>query len=390
MGFFTMSEQNPQKGIRIASDRRLRLAIDDDLKVLLATERFGREWVEVGELAKRHDRAVGVVSRAITAAFREGLVEIRRVQAPTPSRVEPLERALRRKYPALRVALVVDSEGSEPDAVHEGLGRVLARDWCAASFRDDERIVVGGGRCVYHMAESLSRATPLLQMRNATVVSVGGDSYPYHEKKRNVSLDADANARLLVQAFEHSAAIGLSSHHVFLGEGSADWKDRYFSGFWSRSPSLAILGVGILDELHQLNLLTHAEAKGNFPPTNVTEALCTQIQELRLAAQRLGASESGANRPCVAELGMHLFFVPGRSTDPGAATEMHSRIDQINRQLFAPAADQLQAVGGIAIVAGGEHKASAMGYLLRQTKESGGLPIHVLCTDRSCAESLLA
>jgi DNA-binding transcriptional regulator LsrR (DeoR family) len=365
-----------------------RRRLDDDFKAELAMERFsyGR-IVEVRELAKRYGWAEAILSRAILSAFKEGLVTVKKVHRRQSDRVEDLEVALKKKYPSLHDAIVVDVIESEPDLLHEMLGNTLAAT-LRSFIRPGDRILLGGGRCVFHMADLLQGQDSKLRAEGVSIFSVCGDSYPYHDMRRNVCLDPDANVNLFSRAFEHITSVGLTSHPIFLDVPDDPWREQYFGHCWEKRPSLAVLGMGILSNQHQLALLTNDEARQSFPLIKVPPLAGKAIEALRSKvgplAERLGAVP-------VAEMGMRFFLVPD-GLDSQERVEIDRLITDLNEVLFAPSAERLHQVQTTFLVAGGREKAVAMRHLLQHSGEpdSPCAAIRVVCTDSSCARRILS
>jgi DNA-binding transcriptional regulator LsrR (DeoR family) len=401
-----MSEAQGSADEISARKERRRLSLDDDLKAQLAIERFSGDSVSIRDLAQRHGRAEAVVSRAISSAFAEGLVEVRRVQHRRIKRVSRLETLLEERFRCLRKAIVVEFAPSEPDSLQEYLGNALA-NFLEGAFRDGERLLIGSGRCVFRLCEALSESKPKLRMHGVTIVSVCGDSYPYHLlRKRNVCLDADANVNLLSQGFEQPMSVGMTSRGVFAGTSEGEWKRQYYEKFWTPAPTLAILGVGVLDSQHQLALLTDPEASKDFPPTDISGTLRTRVRRLADMSRDAGAASGPDDRYTVAEVGMCLFRVPNWEHDPevpeSVAGELDALIDAVNLDLFAPSHEQLARVQSIVLVGGGGGKARALRSLLQTASKTAGdepsdmaglragLPIRTLCTDSMTARRILS
>jgi DNA-binding transcriptional regulator LsrR (DeoR family) len=384
---------------------RRRVAIDDELKARLAVERFSGAYDNIGALARSYGRATAVVSRAIGSAFREGMVEVRRVPLDpkyrTPNRLTDVEFALRRRYPCLRTAIVVDAdERVRQDVLHERIGHGLAPYFADTMIWEPVRALVGSGRCIFHMADWLCKLDLRLKANDVTLISACGDSYPYHDERKdqrkNICLDADANAQLLSQAFQDTALVGQTSRHVFIQESDQGWRNEYYQGFWAPPPTLGILGVGILNTHHQLILLTDPATRGAFPPITIPDQVSRNIRELYDIWSNTGSS---AVQDVVAEIGMHLFYVPDSSgtRKPSEIQRMSRLIAGINERLFAPSITDLAAVKSLVLVGGGSTKVRAMHHLLSLASGlaedlSGPLTpsLRVLCTDGGTARLLLA
>ena len=188
--------------------------------------------------------------------------------------------------------------------------------------------------------------------------------------------------------------MGLTSRSIFLEDNVSNgsvpeeaWRREYYGHYWVPAPSLAILGVGVVDSVHQLSILTSdADQKQSrrFPHIKVPENVRTSVSALD--GVRGGTSE-------VAEIGMHLFEVhdPSRSGELG--TGLSDRVAQLNHWLFSPGVTELNGVGSIYLVGGGIAKAAALRHLLDNCCEGSTGPrqfrVRLLCTDRSCANELL-
>jgi hypothetical protein len=243
------------------------------------------------------------------------------------------------------------------------------------------------------MAEQLARNGARLRTRDATIIAACGDSYPYHDRKRNVCLDANANVNLLCQAFEHPARIGLTSRHVFMGPDDNDWWNQYYGTFWQPLPTTAILGLGIFNHQHQLVLLTDPAQTKEFPPVKVPKPTADDIRDLYQLTESVSPRHA-----CVAEIGMCLFWAPPAGAPPAndpRVIAIRALIDRINPALFAPRLEQLSQVQRIILVGGGVAKAHAIRHVLdhlspaARSADLDSLAIQILCTDRSCAQQML-
>src|SRR6266567_2100037 len=113
---------------------RIRRPFSLEEKTELALARFGQggRFTDIRALAERFQRDPAVISRAISEAFADGLVEVRRVEQK-PERAPSWEKRLVDKYD-LQVAIVVRrfAEAETRDArdiddqVHTSLGRAMA------------------------------------------------------------------------------------------------------------------------------------------------------------------------------------------------------------------------------------------------------------------------
>ena len=344
-----------------------------------------------------------MVSRAILGAFRDGLVEVRRVPRQHVKRVATLERALLGRFGSLQHAIVIQVDGPI-DLVQEHLGHGVANYLAEARLRNGERILLGPGRCVFHMSEWLRNAPSKLRISGVTITSVCGDSYPFHDETRNVCLDSDANVNLLSQAFEYPTSIRMTSRHVF--HENDPWRVQYFAQLQEEPPTLAVLGVGVLNQKHQLALLTDSASSQSLPRVAVIPAVRERIQSLVKRTQEIATAPAAGLRHTVAEVGMRLFSVPAEGAASNAGedrelNELNEMIKEINGSLFAPGPEHYSEVRSILLVGGRDGKAHPMKHLLENAtgskrNETGqkaefpaGLPIHVLCTDEATAKQLL-
>src|SRR5258708_17019242 len=92
--------------------------------------RYGERLSSIAEIARKSQRKASVVSRAITAAFREGLVAIERRIPAEPQRNHTLEQELTSHFPELwecRVIVTPETglrldQPTVGDRVHEEIG----------------------------------------------------------------------------------------------------------------------------------------------------------------------------------------------------------------------------------------------------------------------------
>jgi hypothetical protein len=369
--------------------------MDDDLKAKLAIERFSGNFPGVKELAGRHGRSRSVVSRAITSAFKKGLVRLQRVNRFKPVRAHKLECKLKDQFSFLQTILVVNLDNKHPDVVHERLGYALADEVGHSMFWHGDRMLVGPGRSVHHFANRLAKRNEKLVVTGATIIAACGDSYPDYEVRKNVCLDANANALLLADAFESVPPQGLTSNHLFTSDTppEIEWRRTFEHTYWAEPPSHALLGVGILNAKHRLVML----ADGRYPTPPISKA-SPALDKVRRLMDLIRSQPENEQAPLVAEVGMHIFAVAASS---GLNPELESVISDLNSSMFAPSFDQLASIRSIAIIAGGAPKGPAVRHLLSQMSAAvdallkpRGLPepalrIRYLCIDRACAEAVL-
>ena len=249
---------------------------------------------------------------------------------------------------------------------------------------------------MHHFANRLSRRTDKLPVTGLSIIAACGDSYPDHEVRRNICLDANANTLLLAGAFESVPPQALTSRHLFTGDTEADreWRQRFDAAYWSNAPSHAILGLGILNTKHRLVMLAEQGRLAN-PPMSNDPRVADKVNELMELVHK---QEEGGDGPAVAEVGMHLFPVPSQN---GVSPDIERLTVEINQSMFAPTHDQLASVRSISIIAGTPAKSRAIRHLLTEmraaitagadtAKHQQALRIRYLCMDVDCAEALLA
>ena len=373
------------------SEKRTRLKLDDELKIQLAMDRYGPQRIELEVLAKRYNRAESVVSRAIASAFSEGLVEVRRAgRRSAPVRRSDLEEALLNRFPVLRGAIVVETGKLEDHQAQEKLGNALAWYLHDRVWSDKERVVIGGGRCAHHTADSLAKFAPRLRSSGVTVVSACGDCYPNH-RESNLWLDADANASLLASSFEELVEVTRTSKHIIIREDEQEqrWKTDYGDRNIASGelPTLGIFGVGAFDRYHRLARLAWDDtAQQLLPPRDLVSHPISLLKDLLVESEVI-AQRRKSEGPVVAEIGMSLFCV-----DNDAPDVLRSKVENINRCLFAPTMEQLSRVGSIILVGGGEAKVPALRGLLERPASAAGArrpPFHMLCTNEHTSRLLL-
>ncbi len=373
------------------AEKRTRVKLDDELKIQLAIDRFGPQLVDLETLARRYNRAESVVSRAISSAFAEGLVEVRRVDRRTaPLRRPDLEDALLKRFPLLRRAIVIETDKIDDHAVQEKLGTGLAFYLHDRVWTDRERVVLGGGRSVHHAADCLTQFPNRLRPREVTVISACGDCYPNH-LERNVWLDADANASLLARAFEDIVQVRLTSKHILLRAEDQDvrWKTDYAEKSFGITgpPTLGIFGVGAFDAQHRLARLTSdSTAQALLPPWEFVSGLIGKLKDLLELSQSI-TKDKKHDAPVVGEVGMSLFCSAGDV--PG---KLRALVDEINTHLFAPTMEQLARIGSIILIGGGETKAPVFRRILDWDIGGHKDPrpaFHMICTNEQTARLLL-
>ena len=195
--------------------RRQRRKLTDEERIWFALKRFeplryGRAMEEISALGKQKQRDPAVVSRAISDAFRKGLVEIRTNEYAKYAREFSLEEDLKSKF-KLPGAVVIRFAEPPPqlqgknledfkawnDELHSALGFSLARMIAAGGFvfGAGARIGIGSGRGVFFVVDWLAKLTKLRAI-NVQAFSLTGATYPQTHAKDGLRLDADTNVNI--------------------------------------------------------------------------------------------------------------------------------------------------------------------------------------------------
>ena len=372
------------------------LTADD--KIRITVERFapmiqGHKPEAVRLLAKRYKRDAAQITKAIQAAFREGLVELAVADPSEPGKhVEDLEDALYQKYKGtLRRAIVVRSQPRAPDEnhpalddmVHRELGRAMAGHISSgAVFRDGDWIGLGSGRGVYYTVEALMQF-PRLRILNVTLLSLTGAVHARdHAQLLNTRLDADIHLGLFGMSFESGAVLRAQSidYPIAITEGSSGG----IIGAEELGKARVLVGVGVLapghrfyDYCHQRG--TQSPADANLAPIQVPlgklVSICDEIQKTFPFYFPVG------------DICNALFCVKapgGVNIPPLLMKKLLEAIAEVNRHLRNVRTAELRNVSEIVLVAGTTKKAAAIRQLLDE-----GYPIRQLCTDSAAAEEIL-
>ena len=211
-----------------------RRPMTDEERVRIALARFDG-MNETGtlhpikQLKEEFRRDPAVISKAISAAFRERLVEVRVVdrRVVQPKRNPSVEQRLVSRFPCLHASIVVDCGDQPPadldsrpalrrnDEIHARVGRAMAHSIAAGPLiRDGDIIGLGGGRGVNYAVNSPFHF-PALRANGVTVVSLTGSNYArLHGGNPNVRLDADTNVSLFGPQFANEVTMRFMSYPI--------------------------------------------------------------------------------------------------------------------------------------------------------------------------------
>jgi DNA-binding transcriptional regulator LsrR (DeoR family) len=366
--------------------------LNDTLVTEMALRKYAQDLPSVREVAAEFGRNEAVVSRAITQAFKSGLVVVGRAPskhtpASLPLRQFELENRILECFPGLRFALVVQPPDGGADEFHEWVGKTLAEHVGLLGLRDGDTVAVGPGRSIHHFGDELRAQQTKLRVSSVSVIASCGDAYTAHQNHRNLLLDASSNALLLAQSFREKARIGVASHSVFLPEMSRAWSQRYFDKFWREELELGLFSVGTVDETHQIPKMLFPRTVDDFSAS--LDALRQEWDELRVLMKKRGRDGH------LAEIGMTLFDVrPESAKDPSPLDlQIAAHVDHINEWLFNPGFQRLGKVRSLILASATREKAAAIRCLLLGNLIFQGNPlrpaVHGLVVDSQLAKELI-
>jgi DNA-binding transcriptional regulator LsrR (DeoR family) len=379
--------------------RGSRRPISDETAVEITLARFASHPLRTIEtLAADFNRDPAVISRTITRAFRNGLVEVRPARQSTrPVRKERLERQLHERYEQLSTCVVLECDQpttpAADDLLHSNLGAAMASLIGSGSvFRNGDAVGIGSGRAVFYTIQHLSAFSAL--RARVSLCSLTGHVQPRdHAEQLNLLLDADIHLGLLGLCFSRPVRL------YPLGQGlacrtpdeveSAIAHSRLSEGEWKHQPfTHALLGVGVLGPGHRFyNQIKGDDGRRSRLLLPIQEPL-TQL--IRICDEFV--SDHGPLHSPVADMSNRLFFVPfppslGLTSGVKRLLEkkLTALISEINAHLVTATEAQLRSTGQIMLVAGSRQKSLAVKSLLMQR-----YPIRVLCVDHHLASDLLA
>ena len=380
-------------------DRRSRRRISNEDAVAITLAKFrSHPPRSLDDLAEEFDREPAVISRTITRAFRDGLVEVMpaRYSVPPP-RKESLERRLLERYEGLSGCIVLDSQEpttpADDDRLHDYLGGAMAALIASGTvFRDKDVIGLGSGRGVYHTVRNLGAHAPL--KARVTLCSLTGQVHPRdHSEQVNVLMDADIHLGMLGVCFKDQVTLHPISHAIVCGTADEARRvlnqSRLSEAAWKAGlPTHALVGVGVLAEGHRFyrHVKTGASAR-----SHLLRSIEGPLEQLVKICDII----SGAGTPfyCpVADIANRLFFVPppdGVRLPSGLGKDtlerkVKSLIDDINSRLVTVRGAQLHQIAHIMLVAGSRRKAGAVRQLLLDQ-----YPLRFVCVDQQLATELL-
>ena len=384
-----------------------RKPISENERIQMVLDRFsmlreGKGLFPIKTLAEKYHREPAVISRAIAAAFRDGLVEIRPVDRlrRDPRRHLALEQRLLEAYPTLLAAIVVQSETPAPneydddaeriyDDVHARLGQALAHYIVSGPLlRDGDRIGLSGGRAIYHCVDAMLHLAPL-RASSVVLASLTGLNHARHRSRNNwraFRLDADTHVQLLGQSFTTEPMLKLLSFPLVLDDAAE--KERVWTRVWLGSPgqwgwgkeplNQGIAGVGSLAPGHHF---FQAFAEGVLGEDHVWLPIHGELKELIELCQ---AETTGTYCP-VGDIANRFFFVPPPKGRMIPAHRFEKLIEAINSRLLTVSLEQLRAIPSLVLVAGTRIKARAIQTLL----DDRNMRVKYLCTDHAAADLIL-
>jgi DNA-binding transcriptional regulator LsrR (DeoR family) len=387
----------------VREHRRPYRALSYEDKVQLAIERFSCDNVPIfptpiRELARRHQRAPSVISRAIVSAFREGLVEVQATGSALVQarRVEHLEHRLTQHFRHLHKAIVISSKdlpASEDsprylqytDDVHVLLGQAMARLISDSPIiRDRDVVGIGGGRGVYHTIEALLWL-PRIRASEVTIGSLTGfGTSKHYAKRKNVRLEADLHVGLLGPCFSEAVAMQFMNRSI-VNSGpmtQQEWADTWIGCDLEQVPTVALLGAGTLTAGHQYFEQAAVPIYRRQPMFDPIRA------DLRMLVNISRAFASERYCP-IGHIGDRLFFVPpstGIAISTEAQYELKRLVAKINQHVCTLTESQLKKIGTIMLVAGSSIEAPAIETLLSNPEYR----IRYLSTDEYTARRILA
>lgn len=385
--------------------------LTEDTKIDLVLKRFapmfeGRPPSDYNDLAKAVGVSAKTVQRAISEAFANGWVEIRKV-SPGYRRVTRLEEKLLKKFAnkgKLETAIVVSHPDLGQDFAHECLGAALADEIIGGGavrkmFRDRDRIALGTGRGVHFVAESLlKRREQLRRSEGIRLVSLTGRIFPTittdvdpADGKYNFSdnfADADTNISMMARVFDRVSALCPIVHPIAHDPGRRnsllDAGALQEQRFKDHVPNHAIAGFGVLDRNHRL--FREVSLIGQDSPT--LGSVRHYVEEL-VSESANYQKLTGFGFP-VGDVCNRFFLIKRKLTGNTQATAIMQKlsdyVDSLQKCLITVTKTQLGMIPNLMILGAGREKAHILHFLL-----SGTTPAqpHIVVTDEQCAEDVL-
>lgn len=380
----------------------------DDVKAKIAMARF--EHLKTGakpetkqQLINRFDPrppkernppiATKTLDKAITDAFRLGLVELVQTHIPGETiRDSKLEAQLVSAFPALNMAIVTNTEKLESsDLIHAQLGHALAEVISSArmSFRSNDLVSVGSGRGVFYAIKSLTKMKKV-KLEEITIMSLTGSLFPHPTTDHlALLLDADTNTRLFAEYF--TDLVHIRPVYYPIAYETKEDRDNNRAKTWlseedfiNHKSDHTIVGVGVLNESHRM----YREGK-EYSGSKVMEPIRELLKNLTEFVDQI-MNEDENYCPIVDVCNRMYFVDPPKGTNVNISKEIRNRIvelmKQTNDRLLTVTKTQLGQMDNVMLVAGTLIKAPAIfGLLAEQTP----VRVHVLSTDSAAAKKIL-
>jgi DNA-binding transcriptional regulator LsrR (DeoR family) len=374
--------------------RRPKRSMTDQERAQIALARFrtGTGLASIKELSVLFDRDPAVISKAISKAFRDGIVTVTRSpQMQTVERNADLENALRDRVRVLGATIVVETSKptrfrANTDIADEDLQRRLGAAMAsylveAQPFRDGDVVGVGSGTAVASTIDAL-RTRPLpFRALHVTLMSLSGSVHSRYTQ-RNLWQDSDTNTAMLSSCFTEEVSVNLVRYPlVSVGQQHERERTCLAQSQWRQCrPNLALLGVGIFAPGKEFFVEATSRASEHEPLLAPVHQLLTQLAETCKPLMSVSFTP-------VADICNHLLYVPplGGQKLPDLSERMiRDVLNKINHRFVSITERQLAEIEHVMLVAGGAEKAPAISELLRKFR------VLVLCTDSDGAKALLA
>jgi DNA-binding transcriptional regulator LsrR (DeoR family) len=361
--------------------KQVRRRITEQDLVDLALSRFSSEGVrEYSQIGGISGRADAVVIRAITSAFRRGLVEVRPKVSP---HLRDVGRALVDEFDLLGALL---AEGTSDELkTYRLIGAATASlVEPGLVWPDHARIGVGSGRAVNAFVEALAQRGTSLRARDVTIASLSGNLRVQNsEGPQNMRFDADWNASVLARTFIHPVDVRLADHRLLAK--SEDSAREIVTDRWTTAVLTHVVsGIGMFGPGHRMYDSADAVGSGVGEKLETLRLLC------RKTLDQYGNHYSSSP---IADVSNRLFVITpaAQGLPDGLITlqrKMAVAIEDLNRFLVLPPAECVRDAGTTVILAAAPRKRQAILHLL----SGNGLVCRprFLSTDLATAEWLLA
>jgi DNA-binding transcriptional regulator LsrR (DeoR family) len=262
------------------------------------------------------------------------------------------------------------------EAIHQRLG-IWAGRLVSAILRPRDVLGTGGGRGLYHTAQNVFSTIATRQCGN--VVSLTGQ----------IGSDPDVGRQDANPHFVDADLIAGRLQWEFQPEGMALPVGRPITEHQKGLPAIkevtvALTGIGALTEGHRFKKYKHLER------LKAVEQLLRRINELAEAVEATHQKQSTSFYHPVGDICNYCFFVPQLREKTKEEKELETLLQKLNDKFLNTTPRDLAAIakrGSVVAVAGGPHKAGAIGYVLREGK---GVPwITHLVTDHEVAQEIL-